>query len=200
MSNNNLLSAALVAAVAVAGLAPIAHADSIQGTTVVATSSFDGGAGQTFTFTDLAAGATTQSPLNLGGGSGDSIELVAGEPNGSSTRNELLITFSPNDIFVPSDQIDFTLTLSGQNFDIFSALTVADDVQVPTASENGNVLSFEMTNLDQISGVDGGPGLGGRVEYVFDAEPLTAAAPEPATLGMVVIGFAGLLFKVRRRA
>jgi len=76
-------------------------------------------------------------------------------------------------------------------------LVVADDVQIPTASENGNVLSFEMTNLDQITDSQG---LGGSVEYVFDAEPLAASTPEPATLGMVVIGLAGLLFKVRRRA
>ncbi|HMD53563.1 MAG TPA: PEP-CTERM sorting domain-containing protein, partial [Phycisphaerae bacterium] len=69
--------------------------------------------------------------------------------------------------FTPTDTLDLSFKLNNNlEFDPFAALTVADDVQVPSASINGNTLNFYMTNLDQINGN------GGRVQYIFDVETM----------------------------
>jgi PEP-CTERM motif len=153
------------------GLSPCARAGSMSGATVVATSVFDGEAPQQFTFSNITSTRIDGGIFTpwMPGISSTSIEFVPGTANGDETRNELDVNFdgSSNGYeFQPTDTLDLSFALSsGLEFNPdFAALTIANDVQIPSASINGNTLSFDMTNLDQINGN------GGQVQYIFDVE------------------------------
>jgi len=153
-------------------LSPCAKAGSMSGATVVATSVFDGGSPQQFTFSNITSTRIDGGIFTpwMPGISSTSIEFVPGAANGDQTRNELDVNFdgsSSGYSFTPTDTLDLSFKLNNNlEFDPFAALTVADDVQVPSASINGNTLNFYMTNLDQINGN------GGRVQYIFDVETM----------------------------
>jgi hypothetical protein len=127
---------------------------------------------------------------------GTNIEFIPGvDNNDQETWNELDVNFSGDEVynnFSPSDVLTLTIQLDpGLSFNTgYMAITIADDVQVPFSSISGGVLTFNMTNLDQI------PGNGGQLQWVFDVE---RATPEPSTLllGLPVLGV--LLFSLRRR-
>jgi hypothetical protein len=177
--------------------APFAQAGSISGASLTLTSVFDGQPAQQFTLTNINAptlDAGVFSPWMCGIDSNTNIRVVPGTPNGSHTRNEFDIDFSSSQTcitFQPTDTISMTLQLSpGFEFNSsFIALTIANDVQVPTANLSGGTLSFQMTNLDQINGN------GGQVQYIFD---VTQTAPEPGTLALFGLGGVALLFGKRR--
>jgi hypothetical protein len=177
--------------------APFAQAGSISGASLTITSVFDGQPAQQFTLNNITnptLDGGVFSPWMCGIDSSTNFRVVPGTPNGSHTRNEFDVDFSSSGTcitFQSSDTIDMTLQLSpGFLFNgSFAALTIANDVQVPSANLSGDTLTFQMTNLDQTNG------LGGQVQYIFDV----TQTPEPGTLALFGLAGVALLVGKRRR-
>ncbi len=188
------ISSGLLIALVAFCLLPAARADSIIGASFTVTSYFDNDPAQQFTFPDITStriNAGVFSDWMLGSDPNTNLEFVPGTPNGNATRNLLEVNFSSSDNFQPADTITLSFQISPDLVfnPNFIALIEAIDVQVPSASVNGSVLTFTMTNLDQIQGN------GGKVEFLFDAE----SGPEPSTFLLAGGGVLGLLYHARRR-
>jgi hypothetical protein len=183
------------------------QADSLNGDSITVTSVFNTDAAQQWDFSNITAeriNAGVFSDWMLGFDSGTNITIIPGVPDGNQTRNEFDVNFSNGDLndgefhdYTPTDTLQLTLQLSPADkiFNVgFFALTIANDVQVPTSSVNGGTFTFDLTNLDQINGN------GGQARFIFDVEDAAPQAPEPGTTGLVAIGGQAVLIASRKRA
>jgi hypothetical protein len=173
------------------------QAASISGTSILVTSQFNSNTPQQSNFADITAlrqNAGVFSDWMIGWDSGTNLTFIPDVDNGDQhTRNVFDVNFSGDEIannFGAGDTLTLTLQLDpGLLFNThFMAITVANDVQIPSSSVNGGTLTLNFAGLDQI------PGNGGQMELIFDVE-----TPEPSTLllGFPVLGL--LLVSLRRR-
>jgi hypothetical protein len=183
----------------VAGLAATAGATPLTLTNVTVRSSYNGGPTEQMVLnfgSDTAAGTPVFTSDGTTGFSwmnaGDYIDFY-GYNDGTHDRSWFDVGFSSNDSFVVSDTIHMEFELApGYIFGpAATALIKAIDVQIPTATLNGNLLTFDITALDQI------PGNGGLASYESFTE--SAPVPEPATLTLVALGGTGLIGRRRLR-
>ncbi|HTV48431.1 MAG TPA: PEP-CTERM sorting domain-containing protein [Phycisphaerae bacterium] len=171
MAFRRMLVAAIVLPL-VPCLSPYARAGSISGASITVTSVFNGQSPQQFTFSNITSTRIDRGVFSpwMPGASSTQFEFIPGTPNGDQTRNELDVDFDGSSAgyqFQPGQTLDLTFQLNNNlEFDPFAALTVANDVQVPSASINGGTLTVDMTDLDQIDGN------GGQLQYIFDVETM----------------------------
>lgn len=184
---------------AVAGFAGQAAATPLTNTSVIVSSSFDGGPTEQMTL-NFGSDTNIGNPEFVSTGSdgfswmhaGDYIDFY-GNNDGTNDFAYFDIGFANTDSFQSTDTIHLEYeAVPGYVFNpATTAIVQRQDLAIPSSLLSGNTLSFDMTNLDQIGGPFNNPGL---ASWMSKTAP--APVPEPATLTLVGLGLAGA---VRRR-